>query len=46
MAQIEIFSQYTAEIERERRAVAMVDLAIAAQGDSKAIGKKIKELLA
>ncbi|MDJ0570276.1 MAG: hypothetical protein QNJ53_14710 [Pleurocapsa sp. MO_192.B19] len=45
MAQIRIFSKYAAELERERRAMLIGDLAIASQADGKAIASKVKELL-
>ena len=45
LGQIRIFSKYAAELERERRAMLIGDLAIASQGEGKAIAGKVKELL-
>ncbi len=45
LAQIRVFSKYAMELERERRASLIADLAIASQGDSKAIGKAVDKLL-
>lgn len=45
LAQIKIFAKYAQELERERRGSLIADLAIASQGDGKAIGKAVDRLL-
>jgi hypothetical protein len=45
LGQIKIFSKYATELERERRASLIADLAIASQGNSKGIGEAINNLL-
>jgi hypothetical protein len=45
LAQIKIFSKYAQELERERRAGLIADLAIASQGDGKTISKAVDRLM-
>jgi hypothetical protein len=45
LAQIKIFGKYAQELERERRATLIADLAIASQGTGKGIGEAINKLL-
>ncbi|MDJ0903721.1 MAG: hypothetical protein QNJ55_33520 [Xenococcus sp. MO_188.B8] len=40
-----MFAKYAVELERERRALMVADMAIASQGNSKGIMQKVKELL-
>jgi hypothetical protein len=42
---IKIFGKYAQELERERRATLIADLAIASQGDGKTVAKSIDRLL-
>jgi hypothetical protein len=42
---IKIFGKYAQELERERRATLIADLAIASQGSPKGIGQEINKLL-
>ena len=45
LAQIKIFAKYAQELERERRGSLIADLAIASQGDGKAISKAVDRLI-
>jgi hypothetical protein len=42
---IKIFGKYAQELEREKRATLIADLAIASQGTSKGIGQAVDRLL-
>jgi hypothetical protein len=45
LSQVKIFAKYAQELERERRATLIADLAIASQGSSKGIGQAVDRLL-